>query len=307
MEPQCFPGFALVVSGKSTGPVKFRRHFTIASSVAGNLFGIAVRFWAIYSFMKTPAELFSLKGKVAVVIGGTGTLCGEMAEGMAAAGATVALVGRDAAKAQARLDKISKGSGKAEFFSCDTTSKAGLQQLLADVLKKHGRVDILVNGAGVNSPTPFFDIPEDEFDKIITVNLKGLLLACQIFGKHMVEKGGGSIINLGSASGLTPLSRVFTYSASKAAVHNLSKNLAREWATAGVRVNILVPGFFPAEQNRKVLNPGREAQIMGKTPMKRFGEAHELVGATLLLASDAGSFITGAELVVDGGFAAMSI
>jgi NAD(P)-dependent dehydrogenase (short-subunit alcohol dehydrogenase family) len=257
--------------------------------------------------MKTLAELFSLKGKVAVVIGGTGVLCGEMAEGLAIAGATVALVGRDAAKAQARLDGIAKGGGAAEFFPCDTTSKAGLQKLLADVLAKLGRVDVLVNGAGVNSPTPFFDITGEEFDKIITVNLKGLILACQIFGKHMVGQKSGSIINLGSASGLTPLSRVFTYSASKAAVHNLSKNLAREWAASGVRVNILVPGFFPAEQNRKVLNPERVAQIMAKTPMKRFGEAHELVGATLLLASDAGSFITGAEIVVDGGFDAMSI
>ena len=257
--------------------------------------------------MKTPAELFSLKGKVAVVIGGTGVLCGEMAEGMAAAGATIALVGRDAAKAQKRLDSIVKGGGKSEFFPCDTTSKAGLQKLLADVLAKLGRVDILVNGAGVNSPTPFFDISEEEIDRILTVNLKGLMMACQIFGKHMVGKGSGSIINVGSASGLTPLSRVFTYSASKAAVHNISKNLAREWATSGVRVNILVPGFFPAEQNRKVLNPDRIATIMAKTPMKRFGEAHELVGATLLLASDAGSFITGAEIVVDGGFDAMTI
>jgi NAD(P)-dependent dehydrogenase (short-subunit alcohol dehydrogenase family) len=159
----------------------------------------------------------------------------------------------------------------------------------------------------MNSGTPFLDISEEEFDKIITVNLKGLLMACQIFGRHMVQKGSGSIINIGSASGLTPLSRVFTYSASKAAVHNLSKNLAREWATAGVRVNILVPGFFPAEQNRKILSPDRIASIMGKTPMKRFGEPHELVGATLLLASDAGSFITGAEIIVDGGFDAMSI
>jgi NAD(P)-dependent dehydrogenase (short-subunit alcohol dehydrogenase family) len=133
------------------------------------------------------------------------------------------------------------------------------------------------------------------------------MLACQVFGRHMVERGAGSIINVGSASGLNPLSRVFTYSASKAAVHNLSKNLAREWATKGVRVNILVPGFFPAEQNRKVLSPDRVAMIMAKTPMARFGEAHELIGATLLLASDAGSFITGAELVVDGGFDAMTI
>ena len=257
--------------------------------------------------MKTPAELFSLKGKVAVVIGGTGVLCGEMAEGMAAAGATIALVGRDVAKAQKRLDSIAKTGGKAEFFHCDITSKAGLQKLLDDVLAKFGRADILVNGAGVNSPTPFFDIAEEEFDKIITVNLKGVVLACQIFGRHMVGQKSGSIINIGSASGLTPLSRVFTYSASKAAVHNLSKNLAREWATAGVRVNIIVPGFFPAEQNRKVLNPERVTQIMGKTPMKRFGEADELVGATLLLASDAGGFITGAEIVVDGGFSAMSI
>ena len=257
--------------------------------------------------MKKPAELFSLQGKVAVVIGGTGELCGAMAEGFAAAGATIALVGRDAGKAQVRLDKIAQYGGQAAFFACDTTSKAGLETLLAEVLAKFGPVDVLVNGAGVNSPTPFFDISEAEFDKIITVNLKGLVLACQIFGKHMVERRSGSIINLGSASALNPLSRVFTYSASKAAVHNLSKNLAREWATQGVRVNLLVPGFFPAEQNRKVLNPDRIASIMAKTPMKRFGEAAELVGASLLLASDAGSFITGAELVVDGGFDVMAI
>jgi len=257
--------------------------------------------------MKRPAELFSLKGKIAVVIGGTGELCGAIAEGLAAAGATVALVGRDAVKAQKRLDKISKAGGQAEFFPCDTTSKTSLQKLLADVLAKFKHVDVLVNGAGVNSPTPFFDISEEEFDKIITVNVKGLMLACQIFGKHMVERGSGSIINVGSASGLNPLSRVFTYSASKAAVHNLSKNLAREWATQGVRVNILVPGFFPAEQNRKVLSPDRVKTILAKTPMNRFGEAHELVGAALLLASDAGSFITGTELVVDGGFDAMTI
>ena len=257
--------------------------------------------------MKTPAELFGLNGKVAVMIGGTGELCGAMAEGFAAAGATVAIVGRNAAKAQVRLDRIAKGGGKAEFFPCDTTSKAGLQKLLADVLARFGRVDILVNGAGMNSPTPFFDISEEEMDKILTVNLKGLMLACQIFGRHMVERGSGSIINIGSASGLNPLSRVFTYSASKAAVHNLSKNLAREWATQGVRVNILVPGFFPAEQNRKVLSPDRVATIMARTPMARFGAAHELIGAALLLASDAGSFITGTELVVDGGFDAMTI
>jgi NAD(P)-dependent dehydrogenase (short-subunit alcohol dehydrogenase family) len=257
--------------------------------------------------MKKPSELFSLEGKVAVVIGGTGELCGAIAEAFARAGAAVALVGRDPKKANTRQERIAKGGGKSEFFASDTTSRAALEKLLAEVLAKFGRVDILVNGAGVNSATPFLDIPEEEFDRIMTVNFKGLVFACQVFGKHMVAQGSGSIINVGSASGLLPLSRVFTYSASKAAVHNLSKNLAREWAPKGVRVNVLVPGFFPAEQNRKVLSPDRVASIMAKTPMARFGMAHELDGAALLLASEAGSFITGSELVVDGGFDAMSI
>ena len=160
----------------------------------------------------------------------------------------------------------------------------------------------------MNSATPFFDIPEDEFERIVRINLKGVFLGCQVFGKYLIDRGeGGSIINLGSMSGVIPLSRVFTYSASKAAVHNLSKNLAREWAPKRVRVNTLVPGFFPAEQNRKVLTPDRVASIMGHTPMKRFGEAQELIGATLLLAGEAGSFITGSEIIVDGGYHAMTI
>jgi len=234
-------------------------------------------------------------------------LCGAISEAFARAGATVALVGRDVTKAKGRMDRIAKEGGKSEFFSCDTTSKTALEKLLADVVAKFGAVDVLVNGAGVNSATPFFDIPADEIDRILTVNLKGLMFACQVFGKYMVDRKSGSIINIGSASGLNPLSRVFTYSASKGAVHNISKNLAREWAPKGVRVNILVPGFFPAEQNRKVLNPERIATIMAHTPMARFGEAHELAGAALLLASDAGSFITGSELVVDGGFDAVTI
>ena len=257
--------------------------------------------------MKKNADLFSLKDRVAVVIGGTGELCGAMAEGLAAAGARVALVGRDETKARVRLERIRAAGGEGAFFACDATSRASLQKLLAEVLARWGRADVLVNGAGVNSATPFLDVSEEEFDRILTVNLKGLMLGCQVFGAHMLAQKSGSIINLGSASGLKPLSRVFTYSASKAAVHNLSLNLAREWAASGVRVNVLVPGFFPAEQNRKILSPERVAQIMAKTPMKRFGEAHELIGATLLLASDAGSFITGTEMVVDGGFAAMSI
>ena len=253
-------------------------------------------------------SLFSLKGKVAVVTGGTGELCGAMAEGMAGAGAEVVLVGRDPVKAAARIERIAKLGGKAWFHAAEAASKVELERLRDAVVARAGHIDIVVNGAGENSPTPFLDITEEEFDRIVRVNFKGVFLGCQVFGKYLVERGqGGSIINLGSMAALTPLSRVFTYSATKAAVHNLSLNLAREWAPAKVRVNILVPGFFPAAQNRAVLTPERVASIMGHTPMKRFGEPGELIGATLLLASGAGNFITGAELVVDGGYQAMSI
>ncbi len=265
--------------------------------------------------MRTPnassylTELFSLDGKVAVVIGGTGELCGAMAEGLAGAGAEVVLAGRNEEKARARLARVEALGGRGWFHAAEATSRSDIEGLLAAVLQRSGRVDIVVNGAGVNSATPFFEITEDEFDRIVRVNLKGVFFGCQVFGQHLVDAGhGGSIVNIGSMSGLVPLSRVFTYSATKSAVHNLSKNLAREWAPQRVRVNVLVPGFFPAEQNRKILQPERIAKIMAHTPMDRFGEARELIGATLLLASDrAGSFITGEELVVDGGFYAMAL
>ena len=253
-------------------------------------------------------SVFDLEDKVAVVIGGTGELCGAMAEGLAAAGVITVLAGRSQEKASSRLAKIESNGGRAYFVQVDVNSKTSIQKLLDNVLKKSGKVDILVNGAGVNSPTPILDIQEEEFDKIVNTNLKAVLFASQIFGKYFIERDkGGSIINIGSMAGLVPLSRVFTYSATKAAVHNLSKNLAREWADKKVRVNTIVPGFFPAEQNKKVLTSERIAFIMSHTPAKRFGEASELIGATLLLASDASSFMNGAELVIDGGFASMTI
>ncbi len=253
-------------------------------------------------------SLFSLADKVAVVIGGTGELCGAMAEGLAGAGAEVVLVGRSREKAQARLDKIAAAGGKGWFLAADISEKAAFQEILRKVLEKSRQADIVVNGAGVNSATPFLEITEEEYRKIFDVNYKSVFQGCQVFGEYLVKRDkGGSIINLGSMSGVVPLSRVFTYSASKAAVHNLSKNLAREWARHRVRVNTLVPGFFPAEQNRKVLTPDRVEKIMGHTPMGRFGEAHELIGATLLLAGGAGGFITGLELVVDGGYSSMTI
>lgn len=259
--------------------------------------------------MSSIFELFSLQGKTAVVIGGTGELCGAIAEGYAMAGAEVVLVGRDPAKAEKRLDAILSAGGQGYFVAADAARAADLQLLLDQVIERSGGCHILVNGAGVNSPTPFLDIPEDEYDRIMNINTKAVFLACQIFGRYFVEhKVPASIVNLGSMSGLTPLSRVFTYSMSKAAVHNLSKNLAREWAPLGIRVNTLVPGFFPAEQNRKVLNEDRVASIMRHTPAARFGRSEELVGAALLLAAQgAGSFITGHEMVVDGGYSAMTI
>ena len=251
-------------------------------------------------------NLFTLEGQVAVVIGGTGELCSYMAGGLAKAGATVVLVGRNAEKAQQRIDQI---GGNAHFIAADISTRESIEKLLTDVLEKFGKADILINGAGINSPTPVLDITTAEFETILNVNLTATLVACQVFAKYWLENDmEGSIINLGSISGLNPLSRVFSYSASKAAVHNLSKNLAREWADKKIRVNTLVPGFFPAEQNKSVLDESRVASIMNHTPMDRFGNPEELIGATILLASNnAGGFITGHEMVVDGGFNSMSI
>ena len=254
-------------------------------------------------------DLFGLTGKTAVIIGGTGELCGTMAVGLARAGAEVVLGGRIPEKAEKRLDEIESFGGEGYFVPVYVTSRDSLHHLLDTVLERSGKVDILINGAGTNSPTPFLDIPEYEYQRIIDTNLTAIFRACQVFGRYFLDQTQpASIINLGSISGLNPLSRVFTYSASKAAVHNLTRNLAREWADKDIRVNTLVPGFFPAEQNRKVLDESRVLDILRQTPASRFGNAEELIGATLLLASSkAGSFITGTEMIVDGGFHAMTI
>ena len=254
-------------------------------------------------------DLFDLTGQVAVVIGGTGELCGAMAEGLAGAGARVVLAGRSEVKAAARLERIRAGGGEGCFVAVEAASRESLVALREESLARYGRIDILVNGAGINAATPFLEISDAEYARIFEVNTGAVFRACQVFGEYFVrEKVRASIINVGSMSGLVPLSRVFSYSMSKAAVHNLSRNLAREWAPLGIRVNTLVPGFFPAEQNRQVLNAERVENILRHTAAGRFGEAEELVGATLLLASArAGSFLNGMELVVDGGYSAMTI
>ena len=254
-------------------------------------------------------ELFGLRGQTAVVIGGTGTLGGAIATALARAGAHVIIVGRNSDGGKQRVHEISSLGGSAEYFSADSTQRVDLERLAAH-LKENGReCHILVNGAGINSPTPFLEISEEEWDRIFAVNLTSVKLACQILGGYMLQcKTRGSIINIASLSGMTPLSRVFTYSATKAAVLNLTQNLAREWGEQGIRVNALSPGFFPAEQNRKVLTPDRIENVMRHTPMNRFGSPEELAGGVLFLASGrAGSFTTGANLTIDGGFTAMTI
>jgi NAD(P)-dependent dehydrogenase (short-subunit alcohol dehydrogenase family) len=254
-------------------------------------------------------DLYGLTDKTAIVIGGTGVLGGAMAAALAAAGAHVLIVGRSAERGVAAAETIVGQGGSAEFIKADSTSRDDLEAIVEQLRANGRQADILVNGAGINAATPFLEISDEEWDRIFNVNLSSVRLACQVFGKFMLESGTkGSIINIASASAITPLSRVFTYSSSKAAVLNLTQNLAREWAKPGIRVNALSPGFFPAEQNRKVLTPDRVESIMRHTPADRFGDPQELAGAIVMMASNnAGSFLNGANIVVDGGFNAMTI
>ncbi len=254
------------------------------------------------------SRIFSLAQRTAVVVGGTGVLGGALAEGLALAGAFVIVAGRDADRGLARLSAIRTAGGDGSFLAVDAVDRQSVYALLDAATRTRGRVDILVNCAGVNSSTPYFDIADDDWDKVLSTNLKSTHLGCQIFGQHMAGSGGGAILNIGSVSADKPLSKVFAYSASKAAVVNYTQNVARELAPKGVRVNALCPGFFPAEQNRKILSPERTAAIMSQTPMNRFGNPEELVGAAILLCgSVAGSFITGTSVYVDGGFTGMRL
>ncbi|MFJ5758785.1 SDR family oxidoreductase [Neobacillus sp. NPDC093182] len=254
-------------------------------------------------------NLFDLTGKTAVAIGGNGVLGSAMAIGLAEHGAKVAIVGRNLETAEQVVKEIVENGGEAKAFSADVSSKDSLVKVANEIEQWSGGWDILLNAPGTNSPTPFFELDMDEYDKIMDINLKGIVMTCQIFAKRMIEQERqGSIINISSVSSTTPLSRVFTYSVSKAGLNSVTQFLAREFATSGIRVNAIIPGFFPAEQNRKILDKERIESIMGHTPMKRFGEAEELQGATVFLASDkASSFVTGALIRVDGGFGAMTI
>jgi len=267
-------------------------------------------------------KLFDLSGEVAVVIGATGALGGAVAEGLGQAGAKVAILGRNQERGAARVKAIQAKHGQAAFFSADAVNRESLHAAHLAIEKSLGAPSILVNAAGGNDPKvtvtaerSFEQIALADWQANFELNLVGgALLPCQEFGAAMVARGKGSIINIASVSAHLPLSRVVSYSASKAAVLNLTYFLAREWAPKGVRVNSITPGFFPAEQNRKLLfnddgSPtARTKAIWGHTPMNRFGEPTEVVGAAIFLASPkAAGFVTGTDIRVDGGYLAQTI
>jgi NAD(P)-dependent dehydrogenase (short-subunit alcohol dehydrogenase family) len=249
-----------------------------------------------------------LTGKVAVIVGGTSGIGRAIAHGFAQAGADVVPTSR-------RLEQVNTAAREIEEFgqrslrvTSDVADRASLERVLGETVTAFGKVDILVNSAGRTKRAPTIDFPEDEWDAIIDTNLTGTLRACQVFGKHMLERESGSIINIASLSTFVALYEVAAYSASKAAVGSLTKSLAIEWSSRGVRVNAIAPGVFRTALNQKLLDEterGREFKL--RTPMRRFGNVEELAGAAIFLASDAASFVTGEILAVDGGFLASGV
>jgi NAD(P)-dependent dehydrogenase (short-subunit alcohol dehydrogenase family) len=253
--------------------------------------------------------IFNLSNKTVVLTGAGGHLCSAMARGYAYCGCKVLVTDMRFEKAKKVVESLqSEGFQRVEALEVDVTKKIDFVKALAVATDKFGSADVLVNGAGINGATPFFEISEEEWNKILSSQLTGTMLGCQVFGEYMVERGSGVIVNISSASAGPPLSKAFTYSVAKAGILNLTQNLAREWGDKGVRVNAVRPGFFPTEWNKKnFISVEREAAILGHTPMRRFGDPEELIGAMLWLVSDAAEFVTGAEIAVDGGFSCMTI
>tara|TARA_A100001388_G_C28727754_1_gene479856 strand:+ start:287 stop:1084 length:798 start_codon:yes stop_codon:yes gene_type:complete len=259
-----------------------------------------------YNFLK---RNFSLKDKSIVVIGGGGHICGALSKGLAAAGATIAVLDIRLEKAN-NIVKYLKSNypGNHIALQNDASIKESHKNCLDLIIKNFSKIDVLINGAGINSPTPFLEIEFDDWNKVINSQLTATMFGCQVFGEQMVNQKKGSIINISSASAGPPLSKAFAYSVAKAGIKNLTMNLAREWALEGVRVNCIRPGFFPTEWNQKnFITPERENAILSHTPMKRFGNPDELIGAAIWLASNSSSFVTGSEINIDGGFSCMTI
>jgi NAD(P)-dependent dehydrogenase (short-subunit alcohol dehydrogenase family) len=253
------------------------------------------------------ADLFGLSGLRAGVIGGTGVLGGRFARTLGAVGAEVYVMGRSAERGEAVRNGILEDGGSAHFVQVDATDRQSIEAAAAALAD--GGLDILVNAPGVNNATPFAELADADWERLLDVNLSSVFRTCQVFAPLMRDRpAGASIINISSASSGPPLSRVLGYGVAKAGVNNLTQYLARELAPEGIRVNAIIPGFFPAEQNRAVLTKERVEDILRHTPMRRLGEPHELDGALLWLASGrASGFVTGSLVHVDGGFTAMTI
>jgi NAD(P)-dependent dehydrogenase (short-subunit alcohol dehydrogenase family) len=249
-----------------------------------------------------------LNGKVAVVIGGTSGIGLAIAKGMAEAGADVVPTSRRQDQVQAAADEIERRGRRSIRVTSDVSDRASLERVLDESIRAFGKVDVLVNSAGRTKRAPTLDFSEEDWNSILDTNLTGTLRAAQVFGRHMLERESGSIINIASLSTFVALYEVAAYSASKAAVASLTKSLAIEWSQKGVRVNAIAPGVFRTPLNEKLLDETeRGREFLLRTPMKRFGNVEELAGAAIFLASDAASFVSGEILTVDGGFLASGV